>query len=74
MRKMSGLNVRLYAARMIDINEYLSVLPGAKASDKICGMELNEVLFNSMPDPDVRHAVFRGLFVNPLPKKICKHV
>ena len=60
MRKMSGLNVRLYAARMIDINEYLSVLPGAKASDKICGMELNEVLFNSMPNIWIRHACVQG--------------
>ena len=33
MRKPRGLKVRRYAAPMIDINEYLDVLPGANASE-----------------------------------------
>ena len=45
-RKPYGLKLRLYATRLIDLNEYLAVLPGEKASDIICVMELN--FFNSM--------------------------
>ena len=34
MRKLRGLKVRCCAYRMIDLNEYLDVFPGAKASEK----------------------------------------
>ena len=34
MSKSCILNVRCYTACMIDINEYLAVFPGAKASEK----------------------------------------
>ena len=45
---------------MIDINEYLFVLPGAKASDKICEMELNAILLNSTPNIWSRQAYVQG--------------
>ena len=48
MRNLHGLKLRRYVVLIINISEYLDVLPGAKASDKICEMEVNEVLFNSM--------------------------
>ena len=32
---------------MIDVNEYLADLPGAKSSDKIGETELNKILLNS---------------------------
>ena len=35
MRKPRELKVRRYSDLMININEYLVVFPGAKASDKI---------------------------------------
>ena len=35
MRNPRELKVRRYAARMIDINEYLSALSGANASEKL---------------------------------------
>ena len=34
MRKLRGLKVRRYAARLIDFNEYLNLFPGAKLSGK----------------------------------------
>ena len=35
MREPRELKVRCYSASLIDLNEYFSDLPGAKASDKI---------------------------------------
>ena len=35
---------------MVDINEYLAALPGAKASNKIGETELNVIFLNSMPN------------------------
>ena len=40
MRKPYGLKVGRYAARMIDINDYLAVLHGAKESGKIVRQNL----------------------------------
>ena len=48
MRKPCGLEVRRYAACMIDIKDYLDFFPGAKASEKNCETELNEILLNSV--------------------------
>ena len=48
--KLCRLKVGRYADHLIDFNEYLDVLPGAKASDWICVMELNEILLNSNPN------------------------
>ena len=48
-RKPRGLNVRRQAAPMIKLTKYLAVFPGAKSSDKICEMELDYILLNSMP-------------------------
>ena len=50
MRKLRVLKVRRYAARMIDINEYLATFPGAKAGDNFFETELNEILLNSIPN------------------------
>ena len=35
IREPRGLNVRCYAAHMINLNDNLDVLPGAKASERI---------------------------------------
>ena len=45
MRKPRGLKVRNYADFLIDIIEYLTVLPGGKAIDKICEMELDDFFY-----------------------------
>ena len=49
VKNLCGLKVIRYTDRMIDPNEYLYVFPGAKASDKTCERELNEILLNIMP-------------------------
>ena len=41
MRNTHVLKVRRYAAYLVDPNEYLAVLPGAKISENICVTELN---------------------------------
>ena len=46
MRKPRELKVTCYTARMVDINENLSALPGAKEGEKIFDMEINEILLN----------------------------
>ena len=35
MKKPRSLKVRYYAARLIDLNEYLASLPGSTLADKI---------------------------------------
>ena len=51
-----SLKERNYADRTIDIKEYLSVFLGEKSSDKICEMQLNEILLNSVPNTWIRHS------------------
>ena len=46
IEKQRGLKVRGYYDIIINIDEYLSVLLGAKVGDKIFEMELNEILLN----------------------------
>ena len=43
-----GLKVRHYASCLIDLNKYLSVLPGTNISDENCVTALNETLLNIM--------------------------
>ena len=50
MKKPHKLRVRFYAAHPTDINEHLDTFPGLKTSDKICDMEFNEILLNSIPN------------------------
>ena len=47
---------------MNDLNEYLAVFPGEKASDKICETELNEIVLNSMPTRYIRQAYVQGFY------------
>ena len=61
MRKPHELKVRHYADRMIDLNEYLAVFPGAKASKKIGETELDKIILNSMPNGCIKKAYMQGI-------------
>ena len=58
--KPRALTVRRYAARLIDINEYLTSFPGATLNDKIGVTELKEILPNSMSNSWSRQAYVQG--------------
>ena len=60
MRKMRGLKVRRYAARLIDLNEYLYLLPGAQLTESISVREINGILLNSMPNIWSKQAYVHG--------------
>ena len=60
MRKPGRLKVRRYTDFLIDLNEYLVFLPGAKLTDKIGMMELNGILLNSMPSIWIKKAYVQG--------------
>ena len=45
-----SLKVRRYAARLIDLNEYLAYFSGATLSYEVDVTELNVILLNSMPN------------------------
>ena len=49
MKKPRSLTVRYYAARLIDINEYLANFSGENLTDKINVTKLNKTPFNSTP-------------------------
>ena len=63
--------MRFYAARMIGINEYLAAFPGVKASAKIGELELNGILFNSIPSGRSKQVCVQFLIVKVLLQKIC---
>ena len=56
MKKPRGLKVRRYADHIIDLNKYLSVLPGAKEGDTFCETEINENLLNIMTNSWISQA------------------
>ena len=56
MRNLRELKVRCYADCIIYLNEYLVSLPGAKVSDKIGEIEINEILLNSMTNEWIKQA------------------
>ena len=60
MKKPRALTVICYAARLIDINEYLASFPRATLNDKISVMELKKILLNSMPNSWSRQAYIQG--------------
>ena len=62
MSKPYGLNVRRYAACLVDLNNYLAVLPGSKVSYNICVMELNEILINSMRNICINQEYVKGFY------------
>ena len=50
MSNLRKLKVRCYTARMFNINKYVSVLPQGKIIEKVCRIEFNEVMLNSIPN------------------------
>ena len=56
MKKTNSLKVRRYAARLIDLNEYLASFTRATIADKIGVTELNEIILNSMPNSRSKQA------------------
>ena len=60
MKKTCSLNVRRYAARLIEPNEYLASFLGATLTDKIGVTQLNDILLNSMPTSWSKHAYVQG--------------
>ena len=60
MKNPRIVKVRRYAARLIDLNEYLSSFPGATMADKMGVSELNKKLSNSMPNSWSKQAYVQG--------------
>ena len=50
VRNPRSLKSIFYFPRLIEVNEYFTVFPGADISDKVCVAELNKIVFNSMPN------------------------
>ena len=60
MKKTHSLKVRHYAARLIDLDEYLVSFPGTTIYDKIGVTELNEIILNSMPNSWYKKSYVQG--------------
>ena len=60
MKKPHSLKVRQYAARLIDLNEYLDSFPGATMTDKIGVTELNDISLKIMPNSWYMKAYLQG--------------
>ena len=61
MSKTHGLKLRCYADFMIDLNDYLAVFPGSKASDKICETEFNEMFLDIISHSRISQAYVKGV-------------
>ena len=67
MRNPHSLKVICYADSLVDLNECLAVLPGAKISENICVAELNEILLNGFPNRCIKQSYvkeFDCVFIN----------
>ena len=62
MKKLCGLKVRRYAARLIDINRYLTSIPGETVLEKIGVTKFNEILLNSIPNSWIKKAYVQGFY------------
>ena len=60
MKKPRSLKVRRYAARLIDMNEYLDSFSGATLSDKIDVTDLDDIILNRMPNIWSKQAYVQG--------------
>ena len=54
--KPRAITGRLYVARLIDINDYLTSFPGATLNDKIDVTKLEKIFLNGMPKSCSRQA------------------
>ena len=55
---------------MIDLDQYLSVLSGEKASDCFCETELDEILLDSTTNIWIRQAYVKGFDCETITKKM----
>ena len=60
MKKSCSLKVKRYAARLIDMNEYLASYPRAILSDTIYVTELNDIPLKSMHNSWYKQAYVQG--------------
>ena len=66
MRNLRRLKVRIYAARLIEINEYLDLLLGARLNEKNGMTELHENLLNTMPNNWIKQGYVQGFVCNSI--------
>ena len=74
IRKPRKLKARLYAAHIIELNEYLSIFPGEKASSNFFERELNEIILNSITNGWSRQAYVQGFDCVYITLKIYKYI
>ena len=60
MRNPHELRVRRYTDCLIELNEYLELLPGEKTIWKIGTADLNDIVLNSMPSSWSNQAYMQG--------------
>ena len=70
MNNPCGLKLTFYDARLVGINQYLSVFPGVKESDKIWNTELNKILLNIIPNRCINQAYMQGFDYETITLKI----
>ena len=60
MKNLCSLKLRLYAERLIDLNEYLASFPGDIMAKKMGIPELNKKILNSMSNSWSKQAYVQG--------------
>ena len=70
IKKPCGIKVIHYADHLIDFNEYLDSFPGDNLYDKIGVTEMNEILFNCMPNSWSKQSYVQGFYCESILFKI----
>ena len=60
MKKTCSLILRHYAARLINLSEYLESFLGVNLTDKVGLTEVNKILLNNMPNSWSKQAYVQG--------------
>ena len=65
--------MKVFAARLTELNNYLLLFPGSRVSKKIPTEELNRIILNSVPNALEKQAYLRGWdFEGRIYKDTCK--
>ena len=62
MRKPRSINFKRFAARLMEISNFLLLSPGLDVSKKITHEELNEILLHAVPNAWAKQSYLRGWY------------
>ena len=69
MRKHRYLQLKIFAAQLMELKKYISLLPGSSNAKKIDPEDLNEIVLHSVPKSWARQAYLQGWILRSEPTR-----